>query len=135
MLVPTISFQGNCDEALAFYKDTLGAEVQNVAYFKDAPADSGMDASLPPNFVMHSEVLLCGTKITMTDGGQSPITGDFFSLTLDFDNPEEVAAVFNKLAEGGQVINALAEQFWATLCGDVADRFGIHWHISTNDMQ
>ncbi|MCL2611324.1 MAG: VOC family protein [Defluviitaleaceae bacterium] len=133
MLIPTISFQGNCEEALTFYKNVLGAEVKEVAYFRDAPQDSGMDESLPPNFVMHSEVLIFGTQIIMTDGGIAPIAGDYFSLMLSFDTTEEVASVFNKLADGGQVINALSQQFWATLCGDVSDCFGINWHICTQN--
>jgi len=131
MLTTSISFQGNCDEAIAFYKEALGAEVKNVAYFRDAPPDSGMDASLPPNFVMHSEVLIFGTQITMTDGGTAPITGDYFSLLITLDSADAVTFAFNKLAQGGQITNALAPQFWAALCGDVQDRFGIHWHICT----
>ena len=133
MLVPTISFQSKCDEALTFYKEALGAEVKEVAYFRDAPPDSGMDESLPPNFVMHSDVLIFGTQITMTDGGTAPITGDYFSMMLSFDTVEEVTSVFNKLVDGGQVVNALTEQFWATLCGDVEDKFGINWHICTKN--
>ena len=133
MLITTISFQGNCDKALTFYKEALGAEVKDVAYFRDAPQDSGMDESLPPDFVMHSEVSIFGTQITMTDGGVAPITGDYFSLMLSLDSVEEVTSVFHKLADGGQVVGALAPQFWATLCGDVQDRFGIHWHICTSD--
>ena len=132
MLVTNISFQGNCDEAIAFYKEAVGAEVKGVYYFRDAPPDSGMDESLPPNFVMHSEVLIFGTQITMTDGGTAPIAGDYFSLMLSLDSAEEVTSVFNKLADGGKVIGALAPQFWATLCGDVQDPFGIHWHICTS---
>jgi len=132
MLITSISFQGNCDEALAFYKEALGAEVKDVAYFRDAPEDSGMDESLPPNFVMHSEVLMFGTQITMTDGGAAPITGDYFSLMVSLDSAEEVTSVFNKLADSGQVIEALDTQFWAALCGDVQDRFGINWHICTS---
>jgi len=132
MLITTISFQGNCDEALTFYKEALGAEVKEVAYFRDAPPDSGMDESLPPNFVMHSEVMIFGSKFTMTDGGTAPITGDYFSFMLSLDSEEEVTSVFNKLAKGGQVTGALAQQFWATLCGDVQDCFGIHWHVCTN---
>ena len=131
MLVSTISFQGNCDEALTFYKKALGAEIKEVAYFKDAPPNSGMDESLPPNFVMHSEVHIFGTQITMTDGGLAPITGDYFSMLLSFDTAEDVTSVFNKLADGGQVVNPLDQQFWATLCGDVVDRFGVNWHICT----
>jgi len=133
MLTTSISFQGNCDEALTFYKEALGAEVKEVAYFRDAPPNSGMDESLPPNFVMHSEVLIFGSQVTMTDGGTASISGDYFSLMLALDSAEEVTSVFNKLADGGQVIGALAPQFWATLCGDVQDCFGIHWHICTSD--
>ena len=132
MLITTISFQGNCDEALTFYQEALGAEVKYVAYFRDAPQDSGMDESLPPDFVMHSEVSIFGTQITMTDGGAAPITGDYLSLMISLDSAEEVTSVFNKLADGGQVIEALDQQFWAALCGDVQDRFGINWHICTS---
>ena len=131
MLITSISFQGNCDEALAFYKEALGAEVKDVAYFRDAPEDSGMDESLPPNFVMHSEVLIFGSQITMTDGATAPINGDYFSLMLVLDSVEEVTSVFSKLADGGQIIEELATQFWAALCGDVQDRFGINWHVCT----
>jgi len=129
MLITTISFQGNCDEAITFYKETLGAVVKEVAYLRDAPPNSGMDESLPPNFVMHSELLIYGTQIIMTDGGTAPIAGDYFTLMLSLDSVEEVTSVFNKLADGGQVVEALAPQFWATLCGNIQDRFGIHWHI------
>ena len=128
-LVPTISFQGNCDEAIAFYKETIGAEVKEIYYFLDAPPNSGMAESLLPNFVMHSEIMIYGTQITMTDGGTAPIKGEYFSLTLFLNSAEEVISVFNKLADGGRVVEALAPQFWATLCGDVEDRFGINWHI------
>ena len=133
MLTTTISFQGNCDEALTFYKEALGAEMKEVAYFRDAPPDSGMDESLPPNFVMHSEVLIFGTQVTMTDGGTAPITGDYFSMMLSFDTAEEATTVFNRLADGGRIIEALAPQFWAVLCGDVEDKFGINWHILVNE--
>ncbi|MCL2528461.1 MAG: VOC family protein, partial [Defluviitaleaceae bacterium] len=85
-----------------------------------------------PNSVMHSEVLIFGTKITMTDGGTGPITGGELSLMLSLDSVEAVTSAFNKLAEDEQVTGALAPQFWAALCGDVQDRFGIHWHICTN---
>jgi len=131
MLIPTISFKGNCDEAIAIYMEALGAQVKEVTYFRDAPPDSGMDDSLPPNFVMHSEVLIHGTLFTLTDGAEKRISGEYFSMMLMLDSAEEVTSVFNRLAEGGKVIEALAPQFWATLCGDVEDRFGLNWHLCT----
>jgi len=129
MLIPTISFQGKCDEAITFYKEALGAEVKDIAYYKDAPKEFVMD--VPPNFVMHSEVQVLGTVLTMTDGGAAPITGDYFSLMIMLESAEEVTTVFNSLATSGTVVAPLTQQFWATLCGDVQDRFGINWHICT----
>ena len=131
MLIPSIAFSGNCDEAIAYYKEAIGAEVKEIYYFRDAPPNHGMDESLPPNFVMHSEILLFDSKVVMTDGGTGlPITTDsYFTIFLNSD--EEVTSVFNKLADGGQIVEALAPQFWTSLFGFVKDRFGISWSINT----
>ena len=63
MLIPTIHFNGNCDDAINFYKGALGAEIKEINYAKDAPPNSGMD-SLPLNFVMHSEIIICGMNFS-----------------------------------------------------------------------
>ena len=129
--LPSIGFPGNCDEAITYYKEMLGAEVKEIIYFSDAPPDSGMD--LPPNFVAYSEVLLFGTPIMMTDGMETPMSGEHFWFTLSFDSAEEATSIFNKLAAGGQILEPLAPQFWASLNGSVKDRFGITWNIGTKE--
>ena len=129
MLITTISFPGNCDEAIAFYKEAVGAKVKDIAYFRDAPPNHGMDESLPPDFVMHSEVLISGTVVAMTDGAQAKPSGDNYSFMLSCNSAEEATDVFNKFAEGGKVISPLEPQFWASLWGDVEDRFGVVWGI------
>jgi len=132
MLIPCIHFPGNCDEAIAFYKKTLGAEVKEINYFRDRPENSGMDDNLPPNFVMNSDLLIFGSPMMMTDGGEKQLTGDSFSFCICLDSTEEVTAVFNKLADGGKIVEALAPQFWASLYGMVEDRFGVGWQVMTN---
>ncbi|MCL2573138.1 MAG: VOC family protein [Defluviitaleaceae bacterium] len=132
MLLPSIAFQGNCDEAISYYKEILGAEVAAINYVKDAPSDSGLD-DLPPNFVTYSEVLMFGTRMVMTDGTNEEMSGETFWFTLTFDTTEEVVSIFNKLADGGEITEALAPQFWASLNGSVVDRFGVHWNIVTSN--
>ncbi|MCL1845176.1 MAG: VOC family protein [Defluviitaleaceae bacterium] len=128
MLIPTIHFNGNCDEAIAFYKDALGAEVKEINYAKDAPPDSGM-SELPPSFVMHSEVFIRGTKMSLTDGAETPLPFGHFSYIIVYDTTEEVRATFNKLAEGGKVEEPLSTTFWSMLYGSVIDRFGVNWQV------
>ena len=127
---PTISFPGNCDEAITYYKEVLGAQVKTIVYNGNDPADPNMDKSLPPNFVMYSEVLLFGTPVMMTDGAEKKMACGNFSFTLSLGTEEEVTAVFNKLADGGEVVEALGDEFSGYLMGCVNDKFGVAWTVS-----
>ena len=91
MLIPTIHFPDNCDEAITFYKKVLGAKVKAIAYAKDAPPGSGME-DCPPHFVMYSELEILGSIISITDGGEAPLTSDSYSFMISFDTDEETAA-------------------------------------------
>jgi len=134
MFLTTIHFPGNCDEAISFYKEVLGAEVKDIAYLKDAPKDSSMDSlSLPPNFVMHSVISIHGSLVSMTDGVETRPTGDNFTFFITGDTVDEVTALYGKLLEGGKEVEALAPVFWASMYGIVEDRFGINWQVMTSD--
>ena len=128
MIIPCIHFQGNCDEAIAFYKAALAAKIKDIHYAKDAPPDSGMDA-LPPNFVMHSQIEICGMTFSLTDGGEVPITSESISFIITYEKAEEVKAVYEKLAQGGKVVEPLVAVFWSELYGYVIDRFGVNWQV------
>ena len=119
---PSISFPGNCDEAITYYKEVLGAEVKTIIYNEDK--------SLPPNFVTYSEVLLFGTPVMMTDGAEKKMSCGNFSFTLSLNTEAEVTSVFNKLVDGGEIVEALTTEFCGYLMGCVNDRFGITWTVS-----
>ena len=134
MLLTTIHFPGNCDEAISFYQEVLGAQVREIAYFKDAPKDSGMEPlSFPPNFVMHSIISIHGALISMTDGAEIKPTGDNFTLFITEDRADQVSALYAKLLDGGKEVEALAPVFWASLYGIVEDKFGVNWQVMTSD--
>ena len=127
MITPCIHFNGNCNEAINFYKEALGAEVKEVYLAKDAP-DYNTEY-LPPNFVMHSEVLICGMNFSLTDGSEKPITGEHISFLITYDTAEKVKTAFEKLEVGGKVVEPLASVFWSELYGYVIDRFGVNWQV------
>ena len=131
MLIPTIHFAGNCNEAINFYKEAANAEVQKIFYAKDAPGDAGQ--GMPPDFVMHSEVKIYGTIIGLSDGCETPPTGDNHTFTVILQTEEEVTTAFNKLSKDGKIIEPLSQQFWAKLSGMFTDRYGVNWNILTNE--
>jgi len=134
MFLTTIHFPGNCDEAISFYKDALGAEVKDISHFQDAPKDAEIEAlALPPNFVMHSLISIHGSLVSMTDGVETKPTGDNFTFFITADTVDEVRALYAKLLEGGKEVEALAPVFWASMYGIVEDRFGINWQVMTAD--
>ena len=131
MFLPSVCVQGDCNEAIKFYNEVLGAEVRKIMYASKAPPEEVED--LPPDYVTYSEILICGTPIMMIGGGETPISSEHFWFTLSFDCAEEATNIFNKLADGGQIIEPLTPQFWASLNGDVKDRFGVTWNIGTKE--
>ena len=126
MTIPNIHFHGNCAEVIEFYKDVFNAQVKVINYAKEAPEDAGL-GDLPPDFVMYSEVEICGMVFSLTDGADKPITGENHSFLLHYETEEEVKVVFNKLEAGGRVVEPLSETFWATLYGYVIDKYGVNW--------
>lgn len=128
---PYLFFDGRCEEAIAFYKAALGAEVEMLMYFKDSPA--GSHAMLPPDSddkVMHASLKIGDTSVLASDGhcaGKPHFDG--FSLSFTVKNEAEADKTFAALSEGGQVNLPLAKTFFSPKFGMLADRFGVNWMV------
>ena len=128
-----LSFDGNCAEAMRFYQQTLGGEIEMMMTFGESP----MAAQTPPEAagrIMHASLLLEGRRLMGSDGmlGQpfEPMQG--FSLSLNYKTAQEAQAVFDLLADGGRVTMPLQKTFWSDAFGTVVDRFGTPWMFNTD---
>ena len=126
-------FDGRCEEAIEFYKKTLGAETTMLMRFKDSP-EPLQPEMIPPgseNKIMHVSFRVGDTTVMASDGrctGQANFQG--FSLSLTVANEAEADRKFAALAEGGQVQMPMAKTFWSPRFGMVTDRFGVGWMVS-----
>lgn len=133
MLVqPYLFFDGRCEEALEFYRATLGAEVTMLMRVKENPDPMPPDMYPPgsENKVLHAAFKIGETTLMASDGraqGQPVFKG--FSLSVSAANDAEAQRLFTALGEGGQVQMPLAKTFFASSFGMVADRFGVGWMI------
>lgn len=137
---PYLFFEGRCEEALAFYRDKLGATVDYQMRFKENPepaAGPGEGCAGGPvdgEKIMHASFRIGGAMLMASDGmasGKPNFQGISLSLTLP--DQTEARRVFEGLADGGQVQVPLTKTFFSPLFGMVADRFGVSWMVVVED--
>ncbi len=126
---PYLFFDGRCEEAVEFYRKTLGAQVETLMRFKDSP-DPSMCAPGAGDKVMHASFRIGETTVMASDGqctGRPSFQG--FSLSLTVPDAAEAERLFAALGDGGQVQMPLTKTFFSPRFGMVADRFGVSWMI------
>ena len=127
-------FDGRTEEALEFYRSKLGAKVEMLMRFSEAPPPPpAQSCMMPPdagNKIMHASFRIGDTALLASDGmctGKAAFQG--ISLSLTANDAAEAERLFAALGEGGQVQMAMSETFFAERFGMVADRFGVSWMV------
>jgi PhnB protein len=129
---PYLTFGGRCQEAVEFYRDALGAEVQMLVRFKESP-DTPPPGMVPDNWgdkIMHVSLKI-GDAVLMASDGCTSSEKNFqgFSLSLTAANEAEADRKFAALSNGGQVTMPLGKTFFSPRFGMLVDRFGISWMV------
>ncbi|MBP0903738.1 VOC family protein [Mariniflexile gromovii] len=127
-----LTFNGNCKEAMTFYKECLGGKLvlQTVG---DSPLSEKMPKQMK-NSILHAtltkhSLVLMGTDMAPSKG---LIKGNTISLSIQCNSLEQIETYFEKLSQGGKVEHPLEHNFWGTLVGNLTDKFGNQWLLSYN---
>jgi len=127
-----VSFTGRCEEALEFYKNSIGAEVTGLMRWKDSP-DSKMKP--PPGYedkIMNAVFRIGETELMTDDGMGNEKQAEFKGMTLAIEVADDAEArrVFAALGEGGTVQMPLMKMFWTSSFGMLTDPFGVPWMVN-----
>jgi len=126
---PYLFFDGRCDEAIEFYKKAIGATVDMLMRFKQAP-DQSMISPGSADKVMHSCLKIGETRVMASDGRNTGMPKfDGFALSLDVKTDADAQMMFKALSDGGEVTMPLGSTFFASSFGMVKDRFGVNWMV------
>lgn len=125
-LLPYINFHGQCEQALAFYRQCFNGEIVALMRFGDADFPSPDEAK---NKILHAEFKAEGVHFMASDGmpDRTPVLGENITLNFMLDSEAEQTAIFEALAQGGQINEPLHDAFWGARFGMLVDRFGIRW--------
>ena len=126
-----ITFGGRCEEALEFYKKSIGAEVTSLMRWKESP---DKDMKRPPGYeekVMNAAFRIGETQL-MADDGMAAKEAEFkgMALVIEVADDAEAKRVFTALGEGGSVQMPLMKTFWTSSFGMLIDKFGVPWMVN-----
>jgi len=130
---PYLFFDGRTEEAIEFYRRSVGAEVKMLMRWKDCPEPPKDKSMIPPNSenkVMHAQLRIGNTTILASDGsctGKPSFQG--FGLSLNARDEAEAKRLFDGLADGGEVRMPLGKTFFSPCFGMLVDRFGVNWMV------
>ena len=125
-----LNFNGNCREAMTFYKKCLGGEL-TVQTVEGSPIEFQCPASMRHQ-VLHAS-LLKGNLVLMASDMIEPegfIKGNTISLSLNCSSEREIKTFFSRLSSGGRITHPLEKQFWGATFGVLTDKYGIKWMLN-----
>ena len=127
---PYLRFNGNCREAMQFYKECIGGEL-TLMTVAESPEKSHMPTE-NPNHVFHSS--LTSGSIELLGSDMAPkgglLKGNTMALALECASEQEMWRFFAKLSAGGRVGFSVAPASWGGLYGQLVDRFGNEWMLT-----
>ena len=134
-LHPYLTFDGQCRQAMTFYRECLGGEL-----FFQTIGESPMADQLPPEaqaFILHASLTNGALTILASDmvAERGLEVGNAVSLMLDCSSEEEIRRLYYLLSDGGQRTHPLEQTFWGALFGNLTDKYGNHWLLHFDSKQ
>lgn len=127
-----LNFRDNARQALGFYHAVFGGNVAIVTY-KDAGnvsdparADNVMWGQVVADSGFHVMAYDVPSQTAWHQGENS------FFVAVAGDTPAEITGYWEKLSEGGTILQPLQPAQWAPLYGMLKDRFGVVWVLSVS---
>jgi PhnB protein len=127
-----LSFDGNCEEAMLFYKDVFDGEFTVTMRYSEGPPEYTNPEI--DNKIMHLTMTFgSNCEIKASDDFQTPLNkGNNFHVSILGDDEESAFSYFSGLANDGKITMPFNDVFWGGKFGSCIDKFGIQWMISSN---
>ncbi|WP_343746069.1 VOC family protein [Chitinophaga sp.] len=127
-----LTFDGNCREAMSFYRECLGgdlsfrtvAEAEGAAVLPEPFREAVVQATL-----VSGELVLTGSDMV---GEEGLIKGNAVSLLLHCRGEKETRDCYRKLSAGGVACHPLQDTISGGLFGVLTDKYGHHWLLTCN---
>ena len=118
-IVTNLWFNGNIEEALAFYTSLLpDSRVLSITHYSEAGPGS-------PEDIMFADFTLAGQRFTLVNGNTFFQPNASMSLCINCDEQAEIDALWQALTSNGGM---------ESVGGWLTDRFGVSWQVSSSQL-
>ncbi len=129
-----INFNGNAEEAFAFYKSVFGGEFAKVVRFKDIASAELPVAEKEENKIMYISLPI-GTTTQLIANDVPEVLGrvnekeNRSKILVSTESRQEADRLFHGLSKGGEVEGPMGDSPWGSYAGMFRDKYGIEWII------
>lgn len=122
-LNPYITFDGDARQAVEFYQEVFGGELEIGTV-----GDFGSPDSPAADKVMHARLdTPDGYTLMVWDAPEGMPYNPGSNVAAYLGGGDELRGHFEKLSDGGTVTMPLDKQAWGDEAGSLVDRFGLSW--------
>jgi PhnB protein len=132
-LVPYLQYQGNCEEALNFYKEILNGRIEIASRYDNPAMKAPEDFK---NKILHSRFYFGKYMLFVSDMMPKKINEGLLSnisISLGLHDEEFAKDIFDRLSSGGKINIPFKKQFWGDWHVNFEDRFGIRWMVNCSE--
>ena len=128
-LNPYLNFRDKTRQAMEFYQAVFGGKL-SLSTFKEfhASEDPSEDDKIMHSMLEAENGILFMAADTPNKMEYKP--GTNFNMSLSGDDEKELRGYFEKLSDGGTVLQPLEKAPWGDVFGMLVDRFGVQWLVN-----
>ncbi len=124
-----LSFNGQCKEAIEFYKEVFSAQlIECITYGEAEMTEQENEKDL----IMNSNIIIAGVQISCSDNIEQKLTtGNQIAFWLEIDSQEYFDSIYSRFeADNLTILAPKEETFWDSIYAKVQDAFGIIWELN-----
>ena len=123
---PYIFFRGNCREAMEFYQNIFGGELE-----VKTNGDFNMTSEeRPADDLMHADLKGGAVRIMGSDTAGASDKAAKVTISLSGDDSAELTSIFDGLSQEVEVEYPLKKEIWGDTFGSVTDKYGVEWMVN-----
>lgn len=129
-VIPYLSFQGNCEEAITAYIQAFGGKILYLSRWTDQTCKNTPELI---GKVMHTEFMIGQTRMSAGDNPESAPPNETVKFMIRTSSIKEAQSAITVLSSGGKILSALKPHPKPddAGCGSITqDRFGFTWIVT-----